>query len=302
MKALLLVAFLLPVTPACIWIDGTSIDGGHVSVGGQRASSSLRRAIESSPHDILLRFIDRVDESEDAELTAVTNLLDGKTEQAIASLLVLEKQKPGSYTLATNLGTAYELHGDNQNALKWICEGIKRNPESHHGTEWLHQLILETKIEFEKDSHLLQQQQLITLPEEFDENTLVRIGNQERKISEIRLALAYQLGERLVFVKPTDPLVANLLFSYARITARTGTVEDGLEVLKISKEYGFQDTVRLETLQGKYQRIIFIRQLKKYGLIAAGVTLFVIILIWMYRKKWFFMSRKDYEKHQDLTD
>jgi len=49
-----------------------------------------------------------------------------------------------------DLGTAYELAGKNEPALRWIREGLRRNPNSHKGTEWLHVKILEAKIEQEK--------------------------------------------------------------------------------------------------------------------------------------------------------
>jgi hypothetical protein len=54
--------------------------------------------------------------------------------------------------VAANLGTALELLGNKEEALHWIREGIRRNPQSHEGTEWLHAKILEAKIAAQKDA------------------------------------------------------------------------------------------------------------------------------------------------------
>ncbi|MGY8770933.1 MAG: tetratricopeptide repeat protein [Pirellulales bacterium] len=48
----------------------------------------------------------------------------GKTQQAIDILVELEEKHPGEYTIAGNLGTAYELVGENELAIKWIKIGI----------------------------------------------------------------------------------------------------------------------------------------------------------------------------------
>ena len=75
--------------------------------------------------------------------------------EAIELLEELEKKSPGQYAVAANLGTAYELNGDNRKALEWIKKGVERNPESHFGTEWLHVKILEAKIAIEQNPEWL---------------------------------------------------------------------------------------------------------------------------------------------------
>jgi tetratricopeptide (TPR) repeat protein len=69
----------------------------------------------------------------------------GEVAEALRILQTIERTNPGLYATATNLGTAYELAGDNARALQWIREGIRRNPDSHGGTEWLHAAILIAK-------------------------------------------------------------------------------------------------------------------------------------------------------------
>ncbi len=61
---------------------------------------------------------------------AVALVYLGRYDEAISLLQRLEKETPGHYATAANLGTAYELSGNNELALKWIKEGIRRNPRS----------------------------------------------------------------------------------------------------------------------------------------------------------------------------
>lgn len=69
----------------------------------------------------------RVDRSIDNRI-AVALIHLGRVEEAIPILERLERTKPGSYDIAANLGTAYELVGDNENAIKWITEGRDTKP------------------------------------------------------------------------------------------------------------------------------------------------------------------------------
>ena len=67
-------------------------------------------------------------------------------EEAIELYLDIEKIKPNRYSTASNIGTAYELIGQNENALKWIKKSVELDPKSHNGSEWIHIKILEAKI------------------------------------------------------------------------------------------------------------------------------------------------------------
>jgi tetratricopeptide (TPR) repeat protein len=64
---------------------------------------------------------------------AVQMILEKKYKEAITAFLELEKKYPDRYQTATNLGTAYELVGQIDDALVWIEKGIKLNPSSHEG-------------------------------------------------------------------------------------------------------------------------------------------------------------------------
>ena len=54
-----------------------------------------------------------------------------------------KKKFPGNARVAANLGTALELKGENEEALKWIREGVIRDASEHDGSEWLHARILD---------------------------------------------------------------------------------------------------------------------------------------------------------------
>jgi hypothetical protein len=73
--------------------------------------------------------------------------------EAVVLLEQIEEEKPGLYVTAANLGTAYELSGDDEKALEWIRKGIERNPNAHERSEWLHVRILEAKLTLKKDPH-----------------------------------------------------------------------------------------------------------------------------------------------------
>ena len=48
------------------------------------------------------------------------------------------KKYPNEYVVIANLGTTYELMGNNEKALEYIKKGMKLNPRSHNGSEWIH--------------------------------------------------------------------------------------------------------------------------------------------------------------------
>jgi len=122
--------------------------------------------------------------------------------------LKIETIKPNRYSTASNLGTVYELLGQNDNALKWINRAIVINPRSHRNSEWLHAKILEAKIKGEQciTSDFLLNTNFGTEP-----NPQSSLTNSE--LLNLREVLYYQLNERISFIKPEDKIVAQLLFT-----------------------------------------------------------------------------------------
>ena len=166
--------------------------------------------------------------------------------EAIPVLEEIEAKTPGEYLTAVNLGTAYERSGRNELALKWITEGIKRNPASHEGTEWLHARIIETKLALRKDPLWLKTHAVFDGGEALTGNEARPVAprpfvdgqGKARNADDVVKAINYQLGERTRFVKPPEPIVAELLFEYASIVALTKSVEQAMEAMRMAGEYG----------------------------------------------------------------
>ncbi len=173
----------------------------------------------------------------------------GRYREAVKILEKTEKRYPGSYATAANLGTTYELLGQNDQAIRWINEGLSRDPESHYGTEWLHVKILEAKIALKKDPRWLERNSVLGIDwDEFNRNPSADISvtdnrGQQKSAKEIEDALAYQLHERMEFVKPPDPVVAQLLFDLSNLLKRSRSPEHAVAVQQLAIDYGHESIV-----------------------------------------------------------
>lgn len=76
-------------------------------------------------------------------------IIQGKYKEAIDLYKKIEQLQPDRYSTASNIGTAYELTGNNSEALQWIVKAVKISPESHFHSEWIHINILKAKIKGE---------------------------------------------------------------------------------------------------------------------------------------------------------
>jgi hypothetical protein len=157
-----------------------------------------------------------------------------KYDEAINLYLEIEKKQPNRYSTASNIGTAYELAGQNENALKWIKRAVEINPKSHFNSEWIHVKILEAKI---KGEQFYTSDFLLNMnfgPADLPASSLS--GKQLYKLSG---ALYYQLNERVSFVKPKEKIVARLLFDLGNIAFLLGEYSNAEWDYKRAKEYGF---------------------------------------------------------------
>jgi hypothetical protein len=279
-----LVALILGVpvpVVACFWIDGTTLAGERTRLDGfqvhqfSNIEARIRGEVPAfdSKRENLLAVPDaprdlsewqrgggtaEADPKVAEERAAVMAILAGDYPGGIGRLEALEAAQPGGYAIAVNLGTAYELAGDNHNALKWISEGLARNPESHFGTEWLHKLILENKIRLEQNPVHLRTNRILPVDEKAvrDNAFSFETGGRAYSIAEITKALAYQLNERVVFVGPPDPVVADLLYSYALMVAASLALEPAIELLDLSARYGFPDEALIASKKQEYATIV----------------------------------------------
>lgn len=175
---------------------------------------------------------------------AVALLHLGEIKPALAILVRIEQTRPGLYATATNLGTAYELVGKNEHALSWIRSGMRRNPRSHHGSEWLHAAILETKLALAKDHDLLRTRSVLGL--DFGTGAVPRMPARFPRDSAgkpldaegTRQAIHVQMTERLQFVPPPDAIVGDLLFDYANLLMLTDTMENAVGLYELALRYG----------------------------------------------------------------
>jgi hypothetical protein len=178
-------------------------------------------------------------------------ILEGKYEEAKNIYLEIEKIKPGRYETASNLGTVYELLGDNKKALKWVKKAIAIYPESHMDSEWLHVKILEAKI---KGSD-----QFITsdflLNHNFGRATIPTRNLTQSQLLHLKNALFFQLNERVTFIKPRDKIMAQLLFDMGNVLALSSSPYEATVLYEQAKTYGCVDPL-LEV------RLNYFKQLK----------------------------------------
>jgi len=227
------------------------------------------------------------------EMKAVQAVVAGRLAEGIGALVALEENFPGRYSTASNLGTAYELKGDNRKALQWISEGIRRNPESHDGTEWLHALILETKLKLEQDSGWLHSHRVLELEESrltgrLDRTPIIEVDGQKFDAEGVWRALHHQLRERMLLVKPKDAIVADLLYTYSLVQAHLNTVEPALELALMSQEYGFAVPELLAAQEEQFRSAIFHRRIRLFTLWGGGIAIFLFAVVTAIRGDGFF--------------
>jgi tetratricopeptide (TPR) repeat protein len=187
----------------------------------------------------------------------------GEIKPALAILVQIERTKPGLYATATNLGTAYELAGKNEHALSWIRAGIRRNPQSHEGSEWLHVAILEAKLALARDAGWLRSHSILGL--DFGKAAIPKMparfpldnGGNRLDAASTSQAIHVQMAERLQFVAPPEPIVGDLLFDYANLLMLTDTMENAAAIYDLALRYG---TPRAELAR---QRMAHARQIAK---------------------------------------
>lgn len=234
------------------------------------------------------------------EAGGVEKVLAGHYAEALEIFKQMETDHPGRYGTAVNMGTTYELMGDLDSALFWISTGIRRNPKSHDGTEWLHVAIIKAELKLKEDPGNLAKHHVIELPESMSWESAIQVDGNTYTLEQIEKALNYQLSERLLFIKPPNPVVADLLYTFGMLEAATSALEPSIELLEMSRDYGFHDTALIGGTIRQFESLVFWRQVRQYGLWVVAAAGFVLFLVFAYRKKWFFLSRRAYRKHQQL--
>lgn len=269
---------------ACINMHATDLQGNHViaNEGEDRFSRSLLH------HDNRERYLrnekwaleqaTKEPTLENRSDYAACLILVGKYDQAVELLQQLETESPGNYSVAANLGTAYELLGNNAEALQWIETGMQRNPSSHQSSEWLHVEILKTKLRMAEDP----QASAVVLDLDFGSGPVPTAPTAESlaqygiaSLENLRDAVHYQLSERVEFVLPREPIVAHLLFQLADTIALTSSVEEAIPVYQRAKEYGCTNSV----LEARLQSMDSIRHKNPISGVRSGDGLVAMISV-----------------------
>jgi tetratricopeptide (TPR) repeat protein len=159
-----------------------------------------------------------------------------KYQAAIDLYLDIEKQKPNLYNTAANLGTAYELAGQNENALLWIKKAVALNPASHSGSEWLHVKILTAKIK-----GATAYTSTFLLNTDFGTAEMPKTNLKPAELDKLSDALFYQLNERTSFIKTKEPIVAQLLFDLGNVYFTQGAYYTAEQTYRLAKKYGYND-------------------------------------------------------------
>ena len=254
MKHVLFAALLFTLARpalACINVYGTDLQGKIIAGGSYLIGDDLVHYLTDHPGSLKWRLekakrartIDTADHRQRNDYAAVLLHL-GQVDEALRILLSIEQTNPGLYATATNLGTAYELAGDNARALQWIREGIRRNPGSHEGTEWLHVSILLAKQELAKDPAYFTTHSVLNMdfgdaaiPQRPAQGPLDNF-HKALELEKAGQAIATQMHERLQFVKPPDAVAGDLLFDYGNLLMLTGTMESASVVYDLAVKYG----------------------------------------------------------------
>ena len=237
-SGLLIAAQLAPLgSTACLNEYSTSLSGKVVMDEGGHCPLSAHAIDRGS----LAAKLDSLDALAATNGASYENLSDrgvvlvylGRYEEAIAQFRKLQSKGFDGYAVCANIGTAFELIGQNDSALYYIREAVRQNPTAHEGSEWIHVKVLERKVAWQKDPTIKGS----LLGVDFGDGELP-VEPKGIDLREFRRHLRYQLQERMTFVRAPDPVVGELLFELGNVEALLNSVECAVDVYKVAAEYG----------------------------------------------------------------
>ena len=238
-----------------------------------------------TPHNELKKSLERYTNKPNfnSGINHSANLLrHNQPQEALKLLETLNILYPNEYKIATNMGTAYELLGDDIAALKWIKQGISLNPQSHHGSEWVHVKILEAKIAAHGDPRWFERSSILGLPFRKDglmaNHVFLPTTNTGKPASLLNMIdhVGLQLKERMSLVQPQDPVVANLLFDLSYLLALQKSYENAADVSLLSSLYGDENAKKLTTHFQHLDKQAYLHNLKELAL-----PTFIWMLLWI---------------------
>jgi tetratricopeptide (TPR) repeat protein len=204
---------------ACGWFYTVNVHGKHIEKGENGELRFIRVFSEQETLDELKKIekslFTTYNYKEHSDYALLLSRI-GKIKESLDILIKLNEQHPNQYILIANLGTLYELNGKNEEALHWIQKAMKKNPDSHYGSEWVHVKILEAKLNIQKNPSWLKNNRILGI--DFSKYEVVPLLSKvENEISTIGGAIAYQLHERIPYTPAPDPIVFQLLIDFAHL-------------------------------------------------------------------------------------
>lgn len=165
---------------------------------------------------------------------ALLQIISKQYYNAISTYLEIEKINPNLYETAANIGTTYELVGDNIKALQWINKAIAIDSSSHDYSEWIHANILEAKI---KGFSTFTSLALIETHFGYESIPISKLS--EEKLMKLYNEIKFQLNERMTFIKPKDAIIAQLLFDMGNIAYLLKKEKAVNRLFDMAYEYGY---------------------------------------------------------------
>ena len=209
-------------------------------------------------------------------------ILQKKYTEALELYLSIEKTNPNRYSTASNIGTIYELIGENKKALEWINKSIKINSKSHNESEWLHSKILEAKISGEK---FYTSEFILGINSGNEELPITTLNKME--INKLYKSIFFQLNERISFIKPKEKIVAMLLFELGNLSIIKKEYRNARDIYLKSIEYGLKSDLlnkRLNFINEKLkikkvvtQKKVIKSKVEKTDLFRTGILVIGII-------------------------
>lgn len=158
----------------------------------------------------------------------------GSKQHAVRLLERLYEKYPGEYNIVANLGTAYEVTGKNEQALTLLKKAVAINPQSHYGSEWIHVNILEQKVKAAPDyTRILE----LGSGKNYPQWLSGQVYDKKIAPDSLMVQVAYQLHERISFIAPPDPIVAQLILDFADLAAIARSRLDAKEFYNYAVSY-----------------------------------------------------------------
>lgn len=156
---------------------------------------------------------------------AVNLMMLGKADSSVKILKPIILKHPNEYNINANLGTAYELTGKLDSALKYISKGYELNPNSHYGSEWIHIKILEAKLKEKRNPGWLDKNPIIKVEELLEKLDSTKLPYSLNKVNH---DFFFQIRTRAPFTPAPDKVISNLLVTIGDFNSKVGTFENSL--------------------------------------------------------------------------